>query len=144
MKTYIKPQKIKPDYPSYKEKEVYHCWCVTYYPKDTTEGISYINSRLLNSYFRESCQFAVFGFEHTSYDRLHLQGYVFMKEPRSKFTMTRLLPDAGYLEPAINTPDSNFRYCTKENNFIYYGYLTSAEEQWNWLKKLDFDRVCLL
>jgi len=76
------------------------------------------------------CLFAVAGLELCpKTGKQHLQGYFYLKEPRTKGKARRLLKNV-HIEPARECPVKNFLYCTKGNNFRSIGSITTASKSW--------------
>lgn len=47
----------------------------------------------------------------------HLQGYLFLVNPRGMSGVKKIVGDRAHLEPAKGSPDQNVKYCSKEGDF---------------------------
>lgn len=87
-------------------------WCFTvnnYIEQDSIDVYTLVEP--------DSDNYLVFGYEKGEKGTPHIQGYVHFKEARSFRTMKKLLPTA-HIEVAKGSPLDNYKYCTKEGDFI--------------------------
>lgn len=53
--------------------------------------------------------------------RKHLQGYVYLSNARTFNSMKDTLPAGSHIEKAVGNVAENYRYCTKEGEYVYWG-----------------------
>lgn len=76
------------------------------------------------------CVYVIAGIEVCPNTRkLHLQGYFYLKEPRTEGRARKLLKGI-HIEPARDCPARNFLYCAKESNYLSAGSIISAIKSW--------------
>lgn len=74
------------------------------------------------------CKYVVAGLEVCpTTDKHHLQGYLYLEEPRTEGMARRLIKDV-HIEPARSGPIENFLYCSKEERYETKGSLISVIE----------------
>lgn len=79
---------------------------------------------------KSKCLYVVVGLEICpTTKKEHLQGYFYLKEPRTHGMAKRLLKDV-HIEPSRSGPIDNFIYCTKEENFLAEGSIIRANKEW--------------
>lgn len=105
-----------------KPRPEYHAFVFT---KHTSSSIKYLLDKL-----EPHCLFAIAGLEVCpTTKKLHIQGYFYLKNPRTKGMVRKLFP-SSHIEPARESPELNFLYCSKENSYSTIGSLSQAVKSW--------------
>lgn len=104
-------------------------------PRDKHYGFVFTNYRFDTvsaelEQLKPYCVYAVAGLEACPLTgKLHIQGYFYLKEPKSRGKARRYLKDV-HIEPARECPEKNFLYCTKGNNYLTVGSISDAIIGW--------------
>lgn len=111
----------------------YYCGSIFYKENDTI-GIEGIENRL-----REICSKYILGKEICpSTGRKHLQAFITLKKP---MRITELdIPYSPHLDACVANEEKNNKYCTKDKDFIKYGYpkpIKIIENLFDWQKKIE-------
>lgn len=61
--------------------------------------------------------------------RPHLQGYISFKNPRSWKSVKADFPERVHLEISRGTPQQNYNYCTKDNDYYEFGELPNPGQR---------------
>lgn len=107
-------------------------------PRDVVKGFSVtlFNVRLfqivhkMKQYVSDGfLKYAVFGEEETTSGKTHLQGYVYLNDPRTELVIRRKFPTA-HVEIAMENIHVNCDYCTKGGKYLEFGNYRDAVEDY--------------
>lgn len=80
-------------------------------------------------------RYLIFGFEVGENGTEHIQGYVYFDEAKTMESLKKKLPRA-HLEPAKGTPEQNFDYCKKDDEYYEDGIKPEqGRAQWHKIKE---------
>ncbi len=92
-------------------------WTYTLFPKQEWTRAKLNNE--LDIVTQLSCEYMIMQMETSpTTQRMHIQGYIYFKNPRTMRGVKRLLWNGAHLEIARGTPDQNKAYCSKPESRV--------------------------
>ena len=101
------------------------CWTLNNYSEEEYENMkntNTVNTLKILKY--------VIGREIGKNGTAHLQGYYYFKSPK-KFKQIKEINNRAHWEAAKGNPEQNYKYCSKEGDYIEYGYTTEKKKRWS-------------
>lgn len=104
-------------------------WCATL-NNWTDEELAHICSKA------DECKYAIIGKEKGAEGTPHLQMYLSFRSYKSFDAVGKIVGPRAHLEPARGDPLSNFKYCSKDGDFIEIGTRPSGKGKRNDLEEV--------
>lgn len=86
---------------------------------------------------KKESTYGIIGLEKGEKGTVHLQGYVKFKNPRAFAGVRKLLGGRAHVEAAKGDDASNYKYCSKEDNFVQWGTQShkGARNDMQWVRE---------